>query len=1041
MRTAINNQPEIGAAYNTTVTWWVVLACFLLSGFAGLLYQTVWMRQFGVVFGTAESAVVATLAAYMAGLGLGAFLAGHFVTQLKRPLLAYIILEVGIAVSALCVPHFIDLLGQLLNHAVLFGWINAQSPNSSILGVYVAGTLLVLMLPTTLMGATLPVLLRFVIRSDEQVGQRTSILYGINTLGAVLGVLVTGFILLPAIPLPDIVMIGVLINILAAAGAAALRKAARVSVNDPAPTTKTGASRSSTLILAAMAASGVVSFSLEVMWTRLLGHIAGSSIYAFAVMLATFLTGIGLGSTLAQKFSHTQPQAFKVLAWTQLGIAVSSTLTYVCIGQFLPESQSWGAILILSAFVMLPATLLIGATFPLAVRAAVGFSEDAPVAAGKIYAANTMGAIAGVVLAGFILLPNLDFSGTVKAVGAISLIIATILFSAVPHSWRQALTASLCLFALVAAPLSRPDAVVGASTLAGKKVEGDELFYSVGRSATVFAKEFNGYINLRTNGLPEASIATLGSPPVRNSQQWLGALPALARPDARTFLVVGLGGGVALEGLPNDPSLDITVVEIEAEVLTANKTFESKRRIPVLDRSNVSIVINDARSALGLSPRTFDVIISQPSHPWTAGSSHLYTREFIALAKRRLTADGVFLQWINAAFLDEELLRSLAATLTGQFRHVLLFHPAPGVLEFIASDAALVPSFDQATLRQTLKDRPLLYGDIGIRSDLDVLASMLLTSNGVETLGRDAVPNTDNLNRLATRSRSKGNGLTVKDITILTRDTDALCGSRTPHTPYSLSTAESFYIQRQWLLSGFNDRAASCLKKQSVPTKALAAAYAMLLQQKMPEAINLLELATGHPEAIEAASYLLAKFSLLGIYDKPASTSGAMGSAASATLSAWEAAQRNNWDRVEALDDLLSLSAPGDIWYQDAAKLMSEWRIRKSIGTGDARYLGIALAIIDSALSAQWTEELLVLRAGVGVLMSDQGVYLSTVEGYLNLVELRLEESAISDAKADIDPVTQQRIGGIAKQLDGAWLTGRELQVQRIQSRISALNI
>lgn len=1030
---------KLVATHKATLTWPIVVCCFFLSGFSGLLYQTVWMRQFGVVFGTAESSVVATLAAYMAGLGLGSYISGSIASKLARPLKVYVLLEIGIAIAALLVPTLIDLLQSLISKAVDIGAIDAQTISINLLSVYVLGTFAILMVPTALMGATLPVLLRLVITNDQDIGQRTSVLYGVNTTGAVFGTLVTAFLLLPTISLSEIILLGACINTLAAAGAFFLDSSASGRIVSELDRGKAKSTIFSRVILVAMCASGFASFCLEVTWTRLLSHIAGGSIYAFAVMLATFLTGIALGSLAAQLICTSTDSARRGFGWTQLGICLLSIVTYFFLGSMVPEERGWLSILALSSFVMLPVTLLIGATFPLAVRASVEDASETAMVAGKIYGFNTIGAIFGAFSAGFLLLPLLGFSGSVKFISVVSALIAFSVFSMLRSNRLGVITSSLMLVLVVAIPLSRPDAVIGASTINGNTVKGEELFYSVGRSATVFAKQYNGFINLRTNGLPEASIATKGSPPVRNSQQWLGALPLLANPAAKEIMVIGLGGGVALEGLPKEPDVNVTVVEIESEVVSANLQFEEERRTPVLDNENVVLVINDARSALTLSRSQYDIIVSQPSHPWTAGASHLYTEEFIALAKSRLTEGGVLLQWINAAFLDEELLRSVTTTLTSQFKSVLLFHPAPGVLEFLAADIDLEQRFSTSNVAHALKEKDALYSDVGIQSPLDVLAALALTNQGVNELANNSRPITDNFNRLATKSKSKGGGLAISDIIEITTPYDAICGG-SEFKIGAPATDEFFYIQRQWMLSGFEERAAKCLDNQPLSIKAISTAYAMLVQGNHSKAVELLELAVKQPQSREAAAYLLAKFSLIGRKSSAIDAAEILSNpTAMATLDAWTFAQSNQWDRVEDLDKTLSKSAPKDVWYQDAAKLMAEWRIRKAIATAKPTYLKIALAIIDSALSSQWSEELLILRSGTGVLMQRPRLYLSSVDAYLNLISLRDPITTDTQNQKNPDEVTLNRLRGIESQLDQDWLQDFGPSIREIKQRISEL--
>ena len=193
---------------------------------------------------------------------------------------------------------------------------------------------------------------------------------------------------------------------------------------------------------------------------------------------------------------------------------------------------------------------------------------------------------------------------------------------------------------------------------------------------------------LRTNGLPESSVAVRGSPPSIDTQKWLTALPVAARPDIRDMLVVGVGGGVALEGVPASVA-SVDAVELEPEVIEANRLISGMRDVDPLGDPRINIVINDARNALRLTRKSYDAIVSQPSHPWTAGASHLFTREFAADVRSHLNEGGVFLQWMNGEFVDEPLLRTLAATLLAEFQYVRLYRPSSRVLMFLGSDAPL----------------------------------------------------------------------------------------------------------------------------------------------------------------------------------------------------------------------------------------------------------------------------------------------------------------------------------------------------------------
>src|SRR5882724_7792471 len=209
------------------------------------------------------------------------------------------------------------------------------------------------------------------------------------------------------------------------------------------------------------------------------------------------------------------------------------------------------------------------------------------------------------------------------------------------------------------------------------------LYYGIGRSASVVVLQQNGALAMRTNGLPEALVDMRGAAPKVSGEKWLVPLAILAEPEAGSLLLVGYGGGVVLEEVPESVK-HIDVIEIEPRVIDANQATRGLRRRDPLADSRVRIVINDARSALNLSRRRYDAIVSQPSHPWTAAASHLYTREFMLQAREHLTDNGVFVQWMNVSFLDESLLRSFAATVLDVFADARLYRPDPFTLVFVA---------------------------------------------------------------------------------------------------------------------------------------------------------------------------------------------------------------------------------------------------------------------------------------------------------------------------------------------------------------------
>ena len=261
--------------------------------------------------------------------------------------------------------------------------------------------------------------------------------------------------------------------------------------------------------------------------------------------------------------------------------------------------------------------------------------------------------------------------------------------------------------------------------------------------------DIGGRWQLRANGLPEAVIQRRGGRPTpHRAAAWLGVLPALARPDARSMLVIGLGGGVALEGVP--PTLErIDVVELEPEVVAANRAIADERRRDPLSDPRVRLTLNDARSALLLTERRYDAIVSQPSHPWTAGSSQLYTEEFLELVHRRLADGGVFVQWMGLSFVDRELLETVLATLQRVFPQVRAYRPLPSEVLFLASDQ---PIEVESQVSRVIQEAGVDLAAVGIFGPEDTAAALFLDEEGAAALAEGVRPNTDDDNRLAMRS-------------------------------------------------------------------------------------------------------------------------------------------------------------------------------------------------------------------------------------------------------------------------------------------------
>ena len=603
---------------------------------------------------------------------------------------------------------------------------------------------------------------------------------------------------------------------------------------------------------------------------------------------------------------------------------------------------------------------------------------EATAGTARIYAWNTVGAIVGAVLAGFVLIPRFGFEGSIRiAVGA-NFVLALWAAACVarPRPIPVGVAAAGIAAVLAIYSPSRPQAVVSSTgfdlTFASPP---RELHYAVGRSSTVMLLASGTYYYLRTNGLPEASIAVRGRPPAIDTQKWLTALTVAARPDTRDMLVVGFGGGVALEGVPSTVER-IDVVELEPEVIVANRRLSGMRDNDPLVDPRFNIVINDARNALRLTGKTYDAIISQPSHPWTAGASHLFTREFVADVRRHLNDGGVFLQWMNSDFIDEGLMRTLAATLTAEFDYVRLYHPASRVLMFLASNAPLDVELEAARTGRPFIDDPAHYTQFGLNTVEDLLAALALDEQGLLSFARRAEISTDDNNLMATRSRARADGLFGEDLLLLLEPHDPLGRQGSWVHTLLADSIDYGYLARRLL--GTSQTARVTRMAGAIPDFSRQfEVYAHLFRatdqaEQAPEAM--LNALRANPLNMQVR-YTIARDYLDTIDggEAPEEIQGIVAELtgpAAATVEGLRYEATDDWASLASLDGVLAESRHTDAWYSETARLRAAWRVNiaETLTAEDTaedreRLALEALRLIEQVLIMAPSETLHLLRA------------------------------------------------------------------------------
>jgi spermidine synthase len=982
-------QLTTGADVGTAELLLIVL-CFVLSGAAALIYQIAWTRQFALVFGTSELAVATVLAAYMGGLALGAWLVERWLPRVQRPVFTYAVLELGIAVAAVALVPLLLQASSLVLQAVAGGQpAPPSSEQVSTSALYLVTAFVALVIPTTLMGATLPLLARHAVHSPDQIGKRIGMLYASNTLGAVLGALLAAFVLLPALGLSRSVWTGAALNLIVflfAAWIAQRRPATDAAASTVRPAAAAPAAGrdprrwalpGTAWILPLMLLSGAVSFTYEVLWTRMLSHIVGSSIYAFGVMVSSFLAGIAAGGAFGAWLAINRTRAVNAWVVAQLVSAAWGLIAFLLLDRAIPEQTGLYANAALAFLLLLPLTFAIGTTYPLAVRILAEDTADAAPASARVYAWNTVGAIAGSLAAGFYLVPALRYEGTVQVAIVASTVLAllALLLLERPRLWVLGAVAVPALAVLLLVRPSVPEKLLLTSPLAIPNT-GEILHYDVGRSASVVVLRQDGGLALRTNGLPEALMDSPGMTARFSGEFWMSSLAVITRPEIADMLVVGYGGGVVLEGVP--PSVRrVDVIELEPKVIAANAATRAQRKFDPLSDPRVNVITNDARGALTLTDKRYDAIVSQPSHPWTAGASHLYTREFMQLARARLVDGGVFVQWMNVAFVDEPLLRSLTATLIDVFGAVRIYRPDPNTLVFVASSGPLDPEPRLLRTGAPLSLTPLHYGRFGINTAEDLIVALAADEAGAERLAAGKPLITDDTNRMATSSVYElGRGLNADAAGRALAAYDPLQRADSPvFTDYRNALDYGYMVRRLLFFRAIDPSVVDRVRRMTalIPFADQRGYAQVLLTGALGDAPRADALARELAATSPGNSRLLftalqGEFNRAARGEPPSSIDAerattALPVSAQATLRAVRLLRAQDMGGLAQLDPALAEAGWTDPWFADAVQLRAEWRARVANPEVARAYADEAIALLDRLAVVQPSLGLHVLRS------------------------------------------------------------------------------
>ncbi len=662
-----------------------ILLLFVGSGCAALVYEVVWFQLLQLVIGVSAISLGVLLGTFMGGLCLGSLLYPKFVSPSLHPLRVYALIEVAIAVIGLAVLVVVPMIG-----GVYTAWAGPGLAGLLLRGLAAA---LCLLPPTVLMGATLPALSRWVESTPRGVSW-LGFFYASNTVGAVLGCLLAGFYLLRVHDMPTATYVAVGLNLTVAAVSLAL---ASFAAHRPADTAAVDAkpAAGASAIYIATALSGMTGLAAEVVWTRLLSLLIGGTTYTFSLILAAFLVGIGIGSAVGAGIGRSPQRARIALGWCQALLAVaiawaayslSASLPFWPIDPSLSESPWFNFQLdfVRSLWAILPATLLWGASFPLALSALATPGGDPARLVGRVYAANTVGAIVGSLTASLVLVVALGSQHTQQLLILLCGVSALVVLEPVAGAatgarrpWIRFAGVVLVIMATCGTLMARavPDVpgllVAYGRFTASKSGQGEVLFKGEGLASSVAVTRLgNGIMSYHNAGKVQAS----SDPEDMRLQRMLGHFTTLVPAHPKSVLVIGCGAGVTAGAVSVDPAVEkVTIAEIEPLVFTTVSTYFSRYNHDVIRNPKVTKRVDDARHFLVTTKEKFDAITSDPLDPWVKGAAMLYTREFFELAKRHLNPGGAVTLFVQLYQSNEEAVKSEIATFFEAFPNGVVF--------------------------------------------------------------------------------------------------------------------------------------------------------------------------------------------------------------------------------------------------------------------------------------------------------------------------------------------------------------------------------
>jgi spermidine synthase/MFS family permease len=754
---------------------------FVLSGATGLIYQVVWFKYLSLFLGNTNYAQMIVLSTFLGGLAWGNYFFGKRADSFANPVMWYGFLELLIGIYCIAYPLLNSFWGDTFHSFAISFDIYDNKFLFNLLRFGLSAILLII--PTFAMGGTLPILSKHFVREIKDSRKEMAILYFLNSFGAVGGVFLAGFILIKSIGLENSLYFSAAINIIIAIASIIISykfvKPVSSELNNETDITQNqastlpGISKAMGIVIIVVAGlSGLAALTYEMLWTRLLVNILGSSTYAFSIMLMAFISGITLGSIIVSQNFIGRFNRIKLLIFCQVAIVIGTMLVlplyerlpyylWVIASLFIKSTQTFPIFLTIEFMVtfglMFVPTIFMGMTLPIAVEVLTHNSNRISFSIGKIFSINTFGTVAGAIMSGLLFIPFLGIKISFEIAMVINLFAALLLiftyskFSpAKKYSYLFLLIMLITGYSLLFKGWNTDSTLSGVfrkfnemppssyTEFKNSFTNRNVLYYKEGVNSNVAVVEMTDSTKQRIlliNGKPDAS--SIYDMP---TQVLLGQIPMMLHPNPKNVFVVGFGSGVTIGSVLTHPVNSVTCVEISREVIDAAAYF-SKENNSCLEDKRVNIVVEDAHTYLNLTKEKFDVIISEPSNPWIAGIGNLFSKEYFERCNNRLTDDGIMVQWFHIYELNDEILQLVLKTFNTVFPMAQIWNSVQGDLILVGTKKKMEIDYNLLRQKIAINSVKTNLNKIDINSVFTFLSCQQLSPEGFFSVASGSIIN------------------------------------------------------------------------------------------------------------------------------------------------------------------------------------------------------------------------------------------------------------------------------------------------------------